>query len=591
MKVLGISCFFHDAAAALVCEGRVVAAAEEERFSRIKHDASFPEQAIAFCLRKGALTAGDLDYAVFYEKPFVKFERILSGVFAYSPGTSRLFREVMVTWLRDKLWIRNRIASALDIPRRRILFLPHHLSHAASAFLCSPFADAAIVTADGVGEWSTATIGTGSGGACAVDREIRYPHSLGLLYSAFTAYLGFQVNEGEYKVMGLAGYGVPRYVDQMRKVIRLAADGSFELDLGYFSFHHSTSESFSPSLVSLFGAPRTPGAPFVPSRTETRGIDGAPAPLEADNQRFADIAASLQLVTQDAMCGLVRAACAASGADTLCLAGGVALNGVANSAILRDTPARRLYVQPAPGDSGAAIGAALYVGVAVGGDPRAAMDHVFLGDEYADDAAVHGVRERYLHATAELDDGELLQRTVEMLSAGQVIGWFQGRFEFGPRALGGRSILADPTRASMQDTVNLRVKFREPFRPFAPSVPADAASRYFDVPPSAVQTASDFMLLVRPVHRESAVRLPAVTHVDGTARVHTVRRETNPLYHDLIVQFGEATGTPVLLNTSFNVQGQPIVSTPAEALDTFLQSGLDAVVMGRRIVSRKAAAT
>ncbi len=589
MNVLGLSCFFHDAAASLVVDGAVVAAAEEERFSRIKHDFAFPERAIAFCLRQGGLTGADLDYVVFFEKPFLKFERILASVMTTVPRSGGVFRQAMTAWLLDKLWVKNRIRESLHIAADRILFVPHHLSHAASAYLCSPFDRAAILTVDGVGEWSTTAIGRGEGSACALTDDILFPHSIGLLYSAFTAFLGFQVNEGEYKVMGMAPYGTPRYVDKVWRLVRTSPDGSFELDLDYFSFHYSATRTFNDRFMALFGPPREPEKPFFTAVSGYPSYFGAVPSnlreLEAENQHYADIAASIQVVTEELVLGLARAAQRRTGATALCMAGGVALNSVANGRILRETPITDLYIQPAAGDGGAAVGAALYAATSLLGEPRRGlMEHAYWGEAHGGAAVADAVRDAGLPATGELDEDALIARVVELLAGGSVVGWAQGRFEFGPRALGNRCILADPRRAEMKDIVNTKIKFREPYRPFAPSVPVEHAARYFDLDDPARQLPARFMLLVTPVLAEARETLPAVTHVDGSARLQTVVEHTNPRYHRLLSAFGEATGVPVLLNTSFNLRGEPVVNTPAEAMSTFRRSGMDALVLDRTIV-------
>ncbi len=569
MNVLGISCYFHDAAAALVCDGLLVAAAEEERFSRVKHDFGFPDRAIRFCLDQRGLSGGDLDYVVFFEKPFVKFERILATVLRTVPRSSGVFSQAMTAWLLDKLWVKNRIREHVGVPADRILFVPHHLSHAASAFFCSPFEHAAILTVDGVGEWTTTALGVGEGNTCRLTDEIRFPHSLGLLYSAFTAFLGFEVNEGEYKVMGMAPYGTPRYVDKVWRLVHQASDGSFELDLDYFSFHHSTRRTFSERFVSLFGPPRTPETPF-------------------DNQEYADIAASIQRVTEELVLGLARAAHVRTGSTALCMAGGVALNSVANGRILRETPIREIYIQPSAGDGGAAVGAALYAARALLSErARFTMHHAYWGESHSDAAVADAAASTTLPRVNYSDEGALIGRVVDLLVSGRVIGWSQGRFEWGPRALGNRSILADPRRAAMKDIVNGKIKFREPYRPFAPAVPIECAERYFDLPNAAQHLPARFMLLVAPVRDSARELIPATTHVDGSARVQTVPPDTNPRYHRLITEFGRATGVPVVLNTSFNLRGEPIVNTPAEALSTFQRCGMDALVLGDTIVFKE----
>jgi carbamoyltransferase len=589
MHILGISCFFHDAAAALLRDGMLVAAAEEERFSRVKHDFSFPERAIRFCLDRAGVAACDLDYVVFFEKPFVKFERILLTSLATAPRSAGVFRQAMTAWLLDKLWVKSLLRSTLGVPADRILFCQHHDSHAASAFLCSPFDEAAILTVDGVGEWTTTAMGVGRGNDLRLTHDVRFPHSLGLLYSAFTAFLGFEVNEGEYKVMGMAPYGAPRFVDEVRQLVRVEEDGSFALDLDYFSFHYSATKTFTPKFERLFGAPRTPGVPFFTEHTEFPAYYGEKPgnfhELARENQRYADIAASIQVVTEEIVLAMARHAVARAGSTRLCMAGGVALNSVANGRILRETPVTDLYVQPAAGDSGAALGAALYVWHVVLGNPRGfVMEHAAWGAEPSSEAIRDVAAGCGLPVERHDSEDDLIGRTVELLEGGGVVGWVQGRFEWGPRALGHRSILADPRRADAKNVVNVKIKFREPYRPFAPSVPVEHAARFFDVPESARHLPARFMLLVTPVLPAAQHVIPAVTHVDGSARLQTVTAETNPRYHSLLSRFGEATGVPVLLNTSFNLRGEPIVNTPQEALSTFSRSGMDALVLDRTII-------
>jgi carbamoyltransferase len=589
MNILGISCYFHDAAAALLRDGQLVAAAEEERFSRVKHDFGFPERTIAFCLDRGGLAAGDLDYVAFFEKPFLKFERILQTTFATVPRSAGVFRQAMTAWLLDKLWVKSRIREATGVPEDRILFVEHHASHASSAFFCSPFDHAAVMTVDGVGEWATATTGVGNATSLRLEEEIRFPHSLGLLYSAFTAFLGFEVNEGEYKVMGMAPYGTPRFVDDVWKLVRLGRDGSFELNLEYFSFPYSTTRTFSRKFEALFGAPRKPETPFFTADTPYPDYYDARPPdysaRAAENQHYADLAASIQVVTEEILLNMARALHARTGAMRLCMAGGVALNSVANARILRETPFTDLYIQPAAGDSGAALGAALYVQHHVLGQPRRfVMEHAYWGASHGEDAIRDAVRASGARAEQLDSEDALLDRVVDLLSAGKVIGWSQGAFEWGPRSLGHRSILADPRHASMKDLVNTKIKFREPYRPFAPSVPIECASAFFDIDDAVRHLPARFMLLVLPVREKAREKIPAVTHVDQSARVQVVTAQTDARYFRLLERFGQATGVPVLLNTSFNLRGEPIVNTPAEALSTWSRSGMDALVLDRTIV-------
>ncbi|MBI4594536.1 MAG: carbamoyltransferase [Candidatus Rokubacteria bacterium] len=593
MHVLGISCYFHDAAAALLRDGRLVAAAEEERFTRKKHDYEFPQHAIDFCLRTGGIAPREVDYVVFFEKPFVKFERLLLASLQTFPRSHRVFREAMITWLGDKLWIRHLIQQRLGVEPARILFSEHHLSHAASAFFCSPFDEAAILTVDGVGEWTTASLGVGRGTNLRLLKEIRFPHSLGLLYSAFTAYLGFEVNEGEYKVMGMAPFGTPRYVDRVWKLIRQSSDGSFELDMSYFCFHHSTDRTFKAKFVDLFGPPRDPAMNFfTPSSGYPSYFGERPADfgeLARLNQHYADIAASIQTVTEEVLLALARAAHRETGLDRLCMAGGVALNSVANGRILRETPFQELYIHPAAGDGGGAVGAALWGYHAVLGKPRGfVMEHAAWGEEHGPQATERFLRANNIRYERLEHEERLIERVVDRLGQGKVVGWSQGRFEWGPRALGHRSILADPRRADMKDIVNTKIKFREPFRPFAPSVLAERAAEYFALDAPARHYPARFMLYVVDVKADKRAVLPAITHVDGTGRLQTVRRDTNPRYYKLIDAFGQATGVPVVLNTSFNLKGEPIVNTPAEAFNTFMKSGMDALVLGDCVIEKAA---
>ncbi len=591
MNILGISCFYHDAAAAILVDGQLVAAAEEERFSRRKHDSNFPVLAIRFCLEQAGLSIRDVDYVCFYEKPFVKFERILTTALQVVPRSWKVFGDAMTTWMLDKLWVKNLIRSELGVANERILFSEHHLSHAASAFLCSPFDEAAILTIDGVGEWACATFGRGRDTEVSLLREIRFPHSLGLLYSAFTAYLGFEVNEGEYKVMGMAPYGEPKYLDKVEKLYRIEPDGSLWLDMDYFSFHHSTDRTFNQKFVDLFGEPRDPDWLFF---THSSGYPAyfGDKPSDFDsmakrNQFYADIAASIQRATEEIVLNMARALHEETGLDRLCMAGGVALNSVANGRVFRETPFAEIFVQPAAGDGGGALGAALYVQHCVCGRPRSfRMEHAYWGRAYNNGEVGDFMRGAEIAHTECSNEDAMLDGVVEHLQRGHVIGWFQDRFEWGPRALGARSIIADPGRRDMKDLVNTKIKFREPFRPFAPSVLVDAAERFFDIPGAQRHYPARFMLYVVNVKPGQGEVLPAITHVDGTARLQTVHRQESPLYYRLIERFGEATGVPVILNTSFNLKGEPIVATPAEAHSTFMRSGMDALVLGNCIVTK-----
>jgi carbamoyltransferase len=567
MYILGVSCDYHDSSAALLRDGQLVAAASEERFSRRKHDSAIPSLTIAWCLEHAGIETRDLDYVAFYEKPLLKFDRILATSLDYYPRSWAFFREALPGWFSEKLWIKSRLLGLLGVPPSRMLFCEHHLAHAASAFYCSGFPEAAILTVDGIGEWATATMGEGRGGMIRLPLEIRWPHSLGMLYSVFTAFLGFEVNEGEYKVMGMASYGTPRYMDKIRKLVRVSEDGAIELDLDYFSYHHTPRRAFNSRFLGMFGKPRSLHA-------------GEP------DQHYADIAASLQKVTEDILLRMARAAASRSGQRRLVMAGGVALNCVANGRIQDETGIDELFVQPAAGDGGGSLGAALWAWHTVLGRPRGEpLQHVSWGRAVTH-TEIRTELERTGAAGAALKStDELLDLAMEDLLAGKVIGWSQGRFEWGPRALGHRSILADPRRGEVRDIVNTKIKFRETFRPFAPSLLAESADRYF-VQPLDRQPTARFMLRTAAVRSAMRDRIPAVTHVDGSARPHLVEREANPLYFDLIRRFGAASGHPVLLNTSFNLRGEPIVASAADAISTFFRSGLDVLYLENYRIAR-----
>ena len=589
MNILGLSCHYHDAAAALLVDGQLVAAAEEERFSRRKHDHDFPERAVAFALQRAGLTAADLDHVVFYEKPLRKFDRILQTTLTSWPATWAVFRESMVAWFDEKLWVKSLIQDKLGVPPDKILFADHHMSHAASAFFCTPWDEAAILTCDGVGEWQTTTIGRGTadwnGGGSRIELldEIRFPHSLGLLYSAFTAWLGFRVNSGEYKVMGMAPYGEPNVVDKVRQLVDVSADGAFRLNMDYFSFHRSTERTYSDRFTALFGPARRGESEFHTLRTHPDRIDAA----AETNQYYADVAASIQRVTEDIMLGLARRAHDRTGAKRLCLAGGVALNSVANARIVSEGPFEEVWIQPAAGDAGGALGAALWAEHCVLQRPRRfVMDHAYWGREYDDAASRRVLDDLGLRYTAYDDREALYDRVVDVLVGGGVVGWFQGRSEWGPRALGNRSILADPRREEMKEVVNVKIKFREPFRPFAPVVLEERAREYFVLPDGDRIGPAEYMLMVADIPPAKRVEIPAVTHVNGTGRLQVVRRDANPAYHRIIEKFGERTGVPVLLNTSFNLRGEPMVDTPANALATFAHSDIDVLVLGGIVVDK-----
>jgi carbamoyltransferase len=592
--VLGISAFYHDSAAALVEDGRIVAAAQEERFTRRKHDARFPREAIAACLAEGAVRLSEVDYAVFYDKPFLKFERLLETYLAFAPRGFRSFSMAMPLWLKEKLFQKNLLRKELGRldpgfdARDRLLFAEHHQSHAASAFFASPFREAAVLTMDGVGEWATTSVGVGRDNSLEMIKEIHFPNSLGLLYSAFTYYTGFKVNSGEYKVMGLAPYGEPRYAKLiLDQLIDVKTDGSFRMNLDFFDYCtglRMTNEHFH----RLFGGP-------------PRGPD------ERLTQRHMDLAASVQAVAEEIVLRLTRAIAAETGAENLCLAGGVALNCVANGKVLRDGRFKNLWVQPAAGDAGGALGAALCAYHLFKGQPRQitagrdGMSGAFLGPAFSQaeiEARLQGVRARF----TVLDDDELIERSAQALVDGKAVGWFQGRMEFGPRALGGRSILGDARSPSMQSVLNLKVKYRESFRPFAPSVLREDVADWFEL-----DCDSPYMLLVADVarqHRRAMTPaeqalfgieklnvprsvIPAVTHVDYSARVQTVHRETNPRYHALLSRFKKRTGCPVIVNTSFNVRGEPIVGSPEDAFRCFMGTEIEALAVGNCFLQKE----
>ncbi len=591
MYILGISCYYHDAAAVLLNDGVLVAAAEEERFTRKKHDFDFPKQAIQFCLDQAGITGNDLDYVVFFEKPFRKLDRILMMTLQTYPQSYKVFRESMITWMVDKLWVGTKIESEIGVPREKILFSEHHLSHAASAYFCSPFEESAIMTVDGVGEWVTSTYGTGKGNQISLEKQIEFPHSLGLLYSAFTAFLGFEVNEGEYKVMGMAPYGEPKYVDKVWKLIKQNGDGSFSLDMSYFSFHHSTERTYNSKFAALFGEPRPEKMLFFTEETGFPKYFGAPpsnmAEMSKMNKHYADIAASIQKVTEEVLLNMAKYLHKTTGMKNLCMAGGVALNCVANTRILHESGFEQLYVQPAAGDGGGALGAALWAYNTLLGKPRNfRMEHAYWGRANSESEISQFLVQNNIKHTRYDDEDKLIDAVVNHLTNASVIGWAQGRFEWGPRALGSRSILADPRNPNMKDIVNTKIKFREPYRPFAPSVLAESAEKYFDLPNAAKHAPARYMQYVVPVKPEAQSTLPAITHVDGTGRLQTVFKDQSPRYYKMIERFGQATGVPVVMNTSFNLKGEPIVNTPANAFNTFSKSEMDALVLENFIIEK-----
>ncbi len=551
--ILGMSAYFHDAAAALVVDGELVAFAQEERFSRVKNDPSLPLRAARFCLGRAGLQPGDLEAVIWHEKPLLKFERVLMTSLRTWPRSPGTFRRAMVSMLGDKLWVGPHLASQLGAERVR--FSAHHASHAASAFLCSPFERAAVLIVDGVGEWATTSTWTGDGEGLHPLEELHFPHSLGLLYSVFTAFLGFRVNEGEYKVMGLAAFGEPRYLDPIDRLIRDCGEGAFELDLDYFLFHRSSVRGWSPKFEQLFGAPRGRGEPL--------------------SQRHKDIAASIQHALEQRLLALARALHRRSGERYLCLAGGVALNSVAVGRLIAEGPFEDVFVQPAAGDAGGALGAAL-LGA---GSPRVRLSTAAWGQDL-DPAVTRATLERYGARYTEPPD--IAEAAAERLAAGEVVGWMQGRFELGPRALGHRSILADPREPEAKDRLNRKVKFREPFRPFAPSVLASFSPQLFELPAGGAWTRR-FMTSVVPA-RDG--RVPAALHVDRTARVQEVHPEDEPLYGALLSAVGARTGIPCVVNTSFNLAGEPIVTSADDGYKTFVRCEMDALAVGPFLVSK-----
>ena len=595
MYILGISAFYHDSAACLLKDGQIVAAAQEERFTRKKHDASFPYQAAQYCLKEANISPSQIDNVVFYEKPFVKFERLLETYLAFAPKGFTSFAKAMPIWIKDKLFQKSALIKELKFTLgeeinwgARLLFSEHHLSHAASAFYPSPFESAAILTLDGVGEWTTTSLALGKSNNLKVIKEIHFPHSLGLLYSAFTYYIGFKVNSGEYKVMGLAPYGEPHYADLiLKKLIKLADDGSFQLDMSYFNYATGLTMT-NKKFDALFGGP--------PRKSEAQLT-----------QREMDLAASIQKVTEDIVIKLAKSIAAETGEKNLCLAGGVALNCVTNGILLREQIFDNIWIQPAAGDAGGALGAALSIWYLhhnkerVISTERDAMKGAYLGPEFSDDEietelkALGAVYEKFSY-------NDFIDQVAVALSDGKAVGWMQGRMEFGPRALGGRSIIADPRSSIMQKQLNLKVKYRESFRPFAPSVLIEDVKDWFEQ-----DSESPYMLLVSAVQKDKRRKMtsdeetlfgidklniprssvPAITHVDYSARIQTVHAETNPLYHALISKFKEKTGCPLVVNTSFNVRGEPIICTPTDAFNCFMGTELDILAVGNYLLFKK----
>jgi carbamoyltransferase len=590
MYILGLSFYYHDSAAALLRDGDLVAAAQEERFSRKKHDSGFPKLAIQYCLEEAGITIDDLDYVVFYEKPLVKFGRILQNALATFPRSAGVWRDAMINWMSDKLWIKTHLMNRIGIKPDKIIFCDHHMAHAASAFFASPFTEAAVMTIDGVGEWTTTSLGEavgsfedGSLNRINLFAEQRYPDSLGLLYSAFTAWLGFKVNNGEYKVMGMAPYGEPKYVDKVYKVINVNSDGSFKLNMEYFSFHYSPEHTYSQKFVDLFGPAREAESEFF---TRLANPERATSPAALDqNQYYADVAASIQRVTEEVLIKIAHTAFQRTQKKNLVVAGGVGLNSVANYRLLTETPFENVYVQPAAGDDGGALGAALWAHHLMLKQPRKfVMRHTYWGKEYDPDAIKQFLERKGVAYKTYKNDDDMLEEVAGMIANGKVISLYQGRFEWGPRALGNRSIMADPRRDEMKEVVNVKIKFREPFRPFAPVVLAEKAHDFFIYPDVPDLYLPQFMLVVTPVKEEMRSVIPATTHAGGTGRLQTVAKDENYRYYEIIRRFGEHSGVPVTMNTSFNLRGEPMVTTPENAWNTFSESGIDALAIGPYLV-------
>ncbi len=592
MYILGVSCFYHDAAAAIIKDGILICAAQEERFSRKKHDSGFPEQAINYCLKQAQIAKSELDYVVFYEKPFKKFERILKTIISTYPRSCSVFTRAMKNWLLEKLWIKSILKEYLGLAPEKILFIEHHLAHAASAFLTSPFKEAAILTIDGVGEWATGTLGFGKDKEISLFKQINFPNSLGLLYSAFTAFLGFEVNEGEYKVMGMAAYGRPRFADKItQNLLSIYEDGSFALNLQYFAYHYSAKRSYTKKFEKLFGSSREKDSDFFTADFDFPSYFGEkPQNYEElcqKNQYYADVAASIQEVTEQIILKQVKFLYQQTKSKNLCIAGGVGLNSVANGRILREGPFAELFIQPAAGDAGAAIGAAFYFYNCILNNPRRfTFEHAYWGRKYSEQEILDFLKNNDIAFEYFKDHRQLINKTAEAIHDGKVIGWFQGRAEWGPRALGNRSILADPRQKRMKDVVNLKIKFREPFRPFAPVIIEEEVENYFEIKNAARQYPTRFMLLVVPIKESKRALIPAVDH-QGTGRVQTINKAQNRRYYELIERFGKICGVPILLNTSFNLKNEPIVNSPQDAYNTFMNSGIDVLVMENFILKKE----
>ena len=561
MYILGISCYYHDAAACLIKDGKIIAAAEEERFTRKKHDISFPINAINFCLKKANITGDKLDHVAFYEKPLLKFERILSQHLQSFPASYFTFIKTIPGWINEKLRIRKTLKKKINY-KKDVSYIDHHLSHAASSYLVSPFKESAILTVDGVGEWATTTFGHAKENKITLEKEIHFPHSLGLLYSTITAFLGFKVNNDEYKVMGLAPYGEPKYTDEFKKILILHDDGSYSLDMSYFIYHWA-SRMPSGKMSQVFGPKRKPEAELT--------------------QKHKDIASSLQKVTEEALFHILNQLHKETQSDNLCMAGGVALNSVANGKIKANTPFKNIYIQPAASDAGTALGAAFYLYNSILNKKReTVMDHAYLGPSFTNQEIKEYLDDKNINYFQFKSDDDLIKTTAKLIWENNVIGWFQGSMEWGPRALGARSIISNATNPEMKDIINAKVKHRELFRPFAPAVTAEDAKKYFELD----KEDEKFMLFVYPIKKEFHKKIPAVTHVDGSGRLQTITKEQNKLYHGVIKQFGKHSGIPIVINTSFNIRGEPIVLSPHDAYRCMMGTGIDYLVIGNFLVKR-----
>jgi len=567
LYILGISCYYHDSAACVIKDGQVIAAVEEERFSRKKFDDGFPKLAIDYCMKESNITSDDLDCVAFYDKSVLKFERLLDNYLAVAPRGLYSFLDVIPKWLHKRLWVKDEIRKHLNGYKGEIIFPEHHLSHAAYTFFTSPFDESAILTVDGVGEWSTTAFGSARNTEIVLTNDIRWPHSLGLLYSAFTYYLGFKVNDGEYKLMGLASYGEPKFYDLiLEKLVDVKDDGSLQLNMKYFAYTYDK-VMINKNFEELFGKP---------VRKEDSDAE----------QIYLDIAASIQLVLEEVLLKMANHVYEKTNQKNLCFCGGVALNGVANYRILKESKFERLHIPPSPGDAGSAIGCALYAYFSyrknnriLSNSQNAIVNNVYVGPEFSNEQI-----QKFLDSMKipyeKLESVDLIKKTAKLIADDNVVGWYQGRMEWGPRALGNRSILANPRNPEMKDILNEKIKHRESFRPFAPSILEEYFSEYFDI-----DVPSPYMLLVAKVKKPDVI--PAVTHIDGTGRLHTVSKTVNPLYHELISEFNRITGVPVIINTSMNVRGEPIVNTPKEAFSMILKTDMDYLVMGNYMVSRK----